>query len=138
MKTPYMIPLLFFVAVATETIAQTAPRTEFTIQLSKNTLEVKAGTSTEINVNILRSKTYTKSKAKLGFSSQLPEGVSVSFEPAEGLFDTSIATIHVGENTKAGNYQFILNAELNNKVKGSIVKLSVTEGKGNAVVTLNE
>lgn len=138
MRILYMITLLFFVAVSTETIAQTAPRTEFAIQLSKNALEVKAGTSTELNVTILRSKTYTKSKAKLGFSSQLPEGVSVSFEPAEGLFETSVATISVAENTKAGNYQFILNAELNNKVKGSIVKLEVTEGKGNTVVTMNE
>lgn len=138
MKTLYMIALLFFVAASTETLAQTAPRTEFAIQLSKNALEVKAGTTTEINVNILRSKTYTKSKAKLGFSSKLPEGITASFEPAEGMFETSVATISVAENTKAGQYQLILNAELNNKVKGSIVKLVVTEGKGNAVVTLNE
>ncbi|MBX2946961.1 MAG: hypothetical protein KF725_14090 [Cyclobacteriaceae bacterium] len=138
MKNLYMFILLFFVAVATETFAQTAPRTEFAIQLSKNALEVKAGTTTELNVNIHRSKTYTKSKAKLGFSSQLPEGVSVTFEPAEGMFETSVATIKVAENAKVGNYQLILNAELNNKVKGSIVKLVITEAKGNAVVSLNE
>jgi hypothetical protein len=137
-KLSYLITFLIFVAASTETFAQTAPRTEFAIQLSKNTLEVKAGTSTELNLNILRSKTYTKSKAKLGFSSKLPEGVTASFEPAEGMFETSVVTINVAENTKAGQYQLILNAELNNKVKGSIIKLVVTEGKGNAVVTLNE
>lgn len=137
-KIMYMIAFLFFVAPSTETFAQTAPRTEFAIQLSKNTLEVKAGTSTELNLNILRSKTYTKSKAKLGFSSKLPEGITASFEPAEGMFETSVVTISVAENTKAGQYQIIVNAELNNKVKGSILKLAVTEGKGNPVVTLNE
>ena len=137
-KLLYLITFLIFVASSTETFAQTAPRTEFAIQISKNALEVKAGTSTELNVNILRSKTYTKSKAKLGFSSRLPEGITASFEPAEGMFETSVVTISVAENTKAGQYQLILNAELNNKVKGSIIKLVVTEGKGNAVVTLNE
>jgi len=138
MKFMYLITFLFLVAASTETFAQTAPRTEFAIQLSKNTLEVKAGTSTELNLNILRSKTYTKSKAKLGFSSKLPEGITASFEPAEGMFETSVVTISVAESTKAGQYQLILNAELNNKVKGSIIKLVVTESKGNAVITLNE
>ncbi|MBX2964362.1 MAG: hypothetical protein KF687_17775 [Cyclobacteriaceae bacterium] len=138
MKPIYTIVILFLVALSAESFAQTAPRTEFTVQLSKNALDVKVGTTSELNVTILRSKTYTKSKAKLGYSTRLPEGISISFEPAEGMFETSVATISVAETAKAGQYLLILNAELNNKVKGSTLKLNVTEGKGNTVVSVNE
>jgi hypothetical protein len=136
MKIIYLISALLLVGLVTE--AQVAPRSEFSIQLSKNLLEVKAGTSTEFTVTILRSKTYTRSKGKLGFSSALPPGVSITFEPAEGLFESSIATVSLEENVKPGQYQIIVNAELNRTRKGSVLKLVVPERKANEVVTVNE
>jgi hypothetical protein len=136
MKIIYLISTLLLVGLATE--AQVTPRSEFTIQLSKNLLEVKAGTSTEFTVTISRSKTYTRSKGKLGFSSALPEGVSITFEPAEGLFESSIATLTLDQKVKPGQYQIIVNAELNRTRKGSVLKLVVPERKGNEIVTVNE
>lgn len=136
MKIIYLISTLLLVGLAAE--AQVTPRSEFTIQLSKNLLEVKAGTSTEFTVTISRSKTYTRSKGKLGFSSALPEGVSITFEPAEGLFESSIATVTLDQKVKPGQYQIIVNAELNRTRKGSVLKLVVPERKGNEIVTVNE
>lgn len=137
MKFIYLLSAWLLVGLVTESTAQTAPRTEFAMQLSKNAFDVKPGTSTEFTVHIQRSKTFTRSKGKLGFSSSLPEGVTITFEPAEGLFETSIATITVSEHAKAGQYQVIVNAELNRVVKGSILKITVPEKKVNEVVTIN-
>jgi uncharacterized membrane protein len=137
MKFMYILSALLLVGLVTESTAQTAPRSEFAMQLSKNAFDVKPGTSAEFTVTILRSKTFTRSKGKLGFSSALPEGVTITFEPAEGLFETSTGTITVSENAKAGQYQVIVNAELNRVVKGAIVKISIPERKSNEIVTIN-
>lgn len=138
MKIVYVISTLFLVMLVNQSIAQTMPRSEFTLQLSKNQVEIKPGTATEVSVSIVRSKSFTRSKGKLGLSSTLPQGVSITFEPAEGLFESSVATVNVAENVKAGTYQLIVNAELNHIVKGSILKLTVTDKKSNEVVMINE
>ncbi len=137
MKFIYLLSAWLLVGLVTESTAQTAPRTEFAMQLSKNAFDVKPGTSTEFTVQIIRSKTFTRTKGKLGFSSSLPEGITITFEPTEGLFETSNATITVSEHAKAGQYQVIVNAELNRVVKGSILKITVPEKKVNEVVTIN-
>jgi len=42
------------------------------------------------------------------------------------LFDSSVATLTVSPNTKEGEYSVILKSTLNNKIKGTIIKLIVT------------
>ena len=132
MKISYLISIVL-VVLATEANAQTAPRSEFTIHLDTNLKEVKPGGASELTVTILRSKPYSRTIARLGLSSQLPEGISVNFDPAEGIIQSSTATITVAENVKPGNYQIILNAELNRKIKGTVLKLKVTDSE---VVTI--
>lgn len=126
---------LTIIALAAVTFAATAqekavPRTEYTVSVSENTVQVKPGESKEITVSIVRSKSYSKADAKLGISSALPEGVTIHYAPAEGLFDSSIATIAASADAKTGEYQIILRTSVNNKIKGSIVKLIVGEPKG--------
>lgn len=121
---------LLIVALVAVTFAATAqekavPRTEYTVSVSENTVQVNPGESKEITVSIVRSKSYAKADAKLGLSSALPEGITVSYAPAEGLFESSVATISAAADAKAGEYQIILRTSVNNKVKGSIVKLIV-------------
>lgn len=136
MKTMYLLSFLLLAGLATEINAQTmAPKKEFTLTLSENELSVKPGTSSEFMVTILRSKAYTRSSAKLGFSSALPEGVTITFQPADGMFDSSIASVVVTENAKPGKYQVIVNAKLNNTVKGSILKVVVADKKGSEIVS---
>ena len=123
-----LLSVIASVAVTLTVSAQdkVAPRTEYSVSVSENKLQVKPGESKALTVSILRSKSFSKAEAKLGLSSGLPEGVTVSFEPAEGMFESSVATITVGPATKEGEYQLILKTTLNNKIKGSIIKLTVS------------
>jgi hypothetical protein len=123
--------ILSILAVAAVTLSvaaqdKVAPRTEFSVSLSDNKIQVKPGQSKEITVSILRSKSFSKTQARLGLSSGLPEGITIGFAPAEGLFESSVATITVAPNTKEGEYQLVFKSTLNNKIKGSIVNLTVT------------
>lgn len=137
MKSIYLIVGMLLVGLVTETNAQLAPRTEFAIQLSKNALEVKPGTSAEFDVTIVRSKGYSKSSAKLGLSTTLPEGIFIDFEPASGLFETSLAIVRVSDAVKPGLYQIVVRGEINRIVKGAILKVNVLEAPGKEIVTLN-
>lgn len=112
---------------------KTAPQKEYTLELSASTLEVKAGESKDVSITLNRSKAYSKSKAVLGLSSGLPQGVTVTFEPAEGVIENSVAKISVAENAKAGNYLIILNSRLQNKSKGATLKLVVMDAVDDAV-----
>lgn len=130
--------LLTVLAVAAITFTATAqdkaaPRTEYSVSLSENKIQVKPGESKEITVSILRSKSFAKSEAKLGLSSGLPEGITVTYANAEGMFDSTVATITASPETKEGEYQLILKTTLNNKTKGSIVKLVVGSSIQNAL-----
>ena len=123
-----ILSILAVAAVVITVAAQekVAPRTEYSVSLSENKIQVKPGESKELTVSILRSKSFSKVQANLGVSSALPEGISIGFAPAEGLFDSSVATLNVAPNTKEGEYSIILKSTLNNKIKGTIVKLVVT------------
>jgi hypothetical protein len=112
-----------------------APRTEFTVTLSATAVEAKPGETKSVDVILNRSKSYAKSNAKLGLSSGLPAGVTIVFEPAEGVIESSVAKISVGSEVKAGTYTIILNSVIQNKSKGKTLKLTVNDN-GNAV-TLN-
>lgn len=123
-----ILSILAVAAVTFSVAAQdkVAPRTEYSVSLSENKIQVKPGESKDLTVSILRSKSFAKAQAKLGLSSALPEGITIGFAPAEGLFESSVATITVAPNTKEGECQLILKSTLNNKTKGAIVKLAVT------------
>lgn len=131
----YILTIVLAAAVLTASVAQekTAPRTEFTVELSTSSLEIKAGETKELTLTLNRSKQYSKSKATLGLSSGLPEGVTVTFEPTEGVLDNSIVKVAVAEHTKAGSYMIILNSTMQHKSKGATLKLVVTGGAGEAV-----
>lgn len=101
------------------------PQNEFALSFSKNLLELSRGETEELEILILKSKRYQKSKVKMGVSSRLPKGVMVTFNPAKGNFDSSKATISIQPDATPGQYLLILNATLNNKHKGVILKLLI-------------
>lgn len=127
MKKLFPLILILSIAIADAAIAQekTAPRTEYSVSLSEKVVNLKPGETKELTVSLLKSKSYSRSTAKLGLSSTLPEGVIVTFEPAEGVFDNSVASISANATTKEGEYQIIIKTTINNKTKGSIVKVVV-------------
>ncbi len=136
MKKIILTALLGIITMA-ENFAQEkiAPRTEFTLGLSTAVLELKQGGTGDITVNLNRSKGYSRSNAVLTLSSGLPEGVSVTFEPATGVMEKSIATVSVAEHTKPGNYMIIVNGTIQHKNKGATLKLIVGERTAAGVVT---
>ena len=107
---------------------KTAPRTEYSVTLSENVIKLKPGETKEVTVSILKSKSYSRSTTKLGLSSSLPTGVTVGYEPAEGMFESSVATFTAGADAKLGEYQVILKTSVNNKIKGSILKVIIENG----------
>jgi hypothetical protein len=131
----YILTIVLATVAMTASVAQekTAPRTEFTVELSTSSLEVKAGEIKELTLTLNRSKQYSKSKATLGLSSGLPQGVTVTFEPTDGVLESSVVKVAVAEHAKAGNYMIILNSTMQHKSKGATLKLVVTEGTGEAV-----
>jgi hypothetical protein len=88
-------------------------------------------------MSLLRSKDFSRSKANLGLSSSLPAGITLSYEPAEGVLESSVATITASKEAKAGQYQIILKSTLRNLTKGAIVKVVVEEGVAKDAVSLN-
>jgi hypothetical protein len=135
MKKIFPFILILSVAVVSAAIAQdkTAPRTEYSVSLSEKVVNLKPGETKPITVSLLKSKSYSRSKAKLGLSSTLPEGITVAFEPAEGVFDESVASIAANSTAKDGEYQIIIKTTMNNKIKGSIVKVVVGSGMEKAI-----
>lgn len=61
----------------------------------------------------------------MGVSSILPRGVTITFDPDKGKFESSIATISIDNDAERGEYMLILSATLNHKTKGSILRLLI-------------
>ena len=100
----FLLSVLAIAAVTFTTAAQekTAPRTEYSVSVSENAIQVKPGESKEITLTILRSQSFSKAKAELGLSSSLPEGVTVEFTPSEGLIDSSVVKVTAAAAAKEG------------------------------------
>ena len=125
MKTVLTLSLLFVLALTKAQTSRELPSKEFAIALSENSLSIKPGEQKQIIVSVLRSKSYARSSAAMGFSNSLPAGVSAVYEPATGNFETTVVTISAAPSAVTGTYQIVLNGTINHKTKGSILKLSV-------------
>jgi hypothetical protein len=125
MKTALTLAFLFAFSLVSAQTKTEIPRTDFTIDLSESSLMIKPGESKQVTVSIARSKYYSKEKAILGLQSSLPQGVTVSYEPKEGNFESSIATISVAPDAPVGVHQLVLSAMLSTKKKGTILRLTV-------------
>ncbi len=124
MKIGFLFGLL---ATTLTTSAQNLeiPQKEFTISCTKNQLALSRGATERVDVMVLKSKGYQKSKTKMGISSSLPKGVAITFDPDKGNFDSTKASILIEENAAPGEYSIILNATLNYTTKGTILNLSI-------------
>ena len=122
---PLVILFLLSLSLSGYTQTQT-PKKEFAIVLSQDNVEISGSESKEIEITILRSKAYLKSSAVMGLSSSLPKGIEVTFSPEKGNFEVTKVIIK-SSNAVPGQYSLIVNATLNGKTKGSIIKLNVSD-----------
>lgn len=131
--------LIVLAACALQAVAQekAAPRSEFLIELSASAVDVKAGESREVTLQVNRSKAYSKFKGVLGVSSGLPQGVTVAFAPAQDVEGSSVVTITADATAKPGTYTLILNGTLQHKTKGATLALTVQDGTGHSVTAIH-
>jgi hypothetical protein len=101
------------------------PRKEFSISFSDNEMVLSSGETKQVKIQVLKSRGYQKGKIKMGMSSWLPKGVTVTFDPDKGNFDISTATISVQTDAVPGEYNLILNATISYTTKGAILKLVI-------------
>ena len=123
-------------SLAGSLFAQEAPRNEFTVSLAEQSLTLKPGETKNVSLTLSRSKSFSKSKATLGLSSGLPQGISVVFSPAEEVLDSSEIQVTANESVKPGAYTVIIKSTMQNKNKGATLKVVVTD-KDSSVVSLN-
>ena len=125
--SPKIICLFLLILIALTVNGQSLeiPQNEFALSLSKEHLELSRGEKGELEILILKSKTYQKNKAKMGVSSSLPKGVVITFSPDSGTFDSTLTTVSIEADAAPGQYMLIVNATLHNKTKGSILKLII-------------
>ena len=121
----FCLSLLVMVALTARGQNIEIPQIEFALSFSKQQLQLSRGENGELEILILKSKSYQKSKVKMGVSSRLPSGVMITFSPDKGTFDSTLAKVSILSDAAPGQYILILNATLNNKTKGSILKLLI-------------
>jgi len=119
---------LVFVNVLSYCCAQSVdiPKKEFTVFIVEETATLTRGDHKNVDIRILKSKSYQKGKIKMGVSSSLPPGITITFDPETGNGDLIHATISTLPDTAPGVYSIIVNATINYKTKGSILKITVT------------
>ena len=134
MKAKYQIGLKIklFLALVTASLAVSGqnleiPKNEFSISFSKDKLELSRGENDQLDIGILKSRGYQDSKIRMGISSSVPKDVSIVFDPSQGTFDFTKASISIGDDAIPGTYLLIVNATLRYKTKGSILKLVIKE-----------
>ena len=124
-KQTGLLLMLLIVALTASGQTMEIPQKEFTVYFSKDRMELSRGEESQFDVAILKSKGYRKGKINMGISSRLPKGVAVTFEPDNGTFDSTRANILIQDDATPGEYLLIVNATLNYKTKGSILKLVI-------------
>ena len=137
MKKLFTIALFVFGLSVYVQAQDVVPYKEYNVSLSENTVKLSPGESKQITVSLLRSKGFSKSKATLGLASPLPAGVTIAYEPAEGVMESSVATITASKEAKDGQYQVILKSSLRSLEKGTIVKVIVEGGSAKDALTSN-
>jgi hypothetical protein len=101
------------------------PQDEFALTISSTDLEIAKGEAKSVEITILKSRGYRKSKARMGVSSNLPEGINVYFSPEGGVIERATALISVAKRTSPGTYFVILDSTIRYRKKGIVVKLTV-------------
>jgi hypothetical protein len=99
------------------------PKKEFTVHADALAVDITAGSTGKVNLQIIRSKNFQKSEASFRVASSLPEGVTIRYD-AQNESDYA-AVIATTSQAAPGTYQVIMNCTIHNKTKGVIVKLKI-------------
>lgn len=123
------LALLLTVALLSSlaTIAQEAPKKEFTISVSENNIALQPGETKKYFVTLNRSKSYKKTEIDLLIDSSLPEGVTVSFENGLDPMINRVMVVSVADNAAPYSKAVILKGKSLRASKGVMLNLSVND-----------
>ncbi len=107
----------------------TPPKKEYTITLAERQVTIFPGEEKEIEVEVLRSKSYRKTKINLETGSRLPEGLDITYKAPEGTSNTYTMVIKAGQDVKEGQLMLIVNAKSNRVTKGTMLKVNLESQK---------
>lgn len=99
------------------------PKKEFIVQTDVQTVDIAAGSTGKVNLQIMRSKNFRKSQASFRVASSLPEGIAIHYDAANE--SDYAAVITTTPQVAPGIYPVIMNCTIHNKTKGVIVKLRI-------------
>ncbi len=129
-----IIALIGFVQF--ESKAQTkSERFDYKLEIASDAIQLKAGSTTQVDLNLIRGGRYKNHAATLGLSSALPAGIAVQYEPALNVMEKSLITISSTKETKPGVYYIGIKATILNNIKSTLLKVEVKEGLAEGAVT---
>lgn len=129
-----VIALIGFVQF--ESKAQTkSERFDYKLELASDVIQLKAGSSAQVDLNLIKGGRYKKHEATLGLSSGLPAGITVQYEPAVNVMEKSLVTISSAKETKPGVYYVGIKATILNNIKSTLLKVEVKDGIAETAVT---
>lgn len=119
-----------------ETKAQTkSERFDYKLEIASDAIQLKAGSTAQVDLNLVRGGRYKNHEATLGLSSGLPAGLTVNYEPAVNVMEKSLITISSTKETKPGVYYVGIKATILNTIKSTLLKVEVKDALAETAVT---
>jgi hypothetical protein len=117
--------IVVFVLFASTAFAQNKKLLkEYVVTVDQSAVSLSNGGSATLNFTFEKSKSFENSKVTMVAPGNLPEGLTITFEPQEGKFETAKATLSAN-NVKPGTYNIILSSIIQNNKKGNLVSVTV-------------
>lgn len=121
----YCTAIVLLLLIQSLNAQDATPAKEFIVRAKTSKVEVPRGGQCNVEVEILRSKSYQRPEATLSLGSSVPAGVTVTYDPEKGAMSRTTVSIQVSAQATPGDYNVILNCTVKNKTKGVILKLKV-------------
>ncbi len=125
MKSLKLIMLAFVVLMATQLVAQDLPKKEFEVNLSAKQIVLAAGETKNIEIKLLRSKSYRNTEIEMVVDSRLPEGISITFKDGADPMVDQIMTIVAEANTEPFQKIIIIKGKTKRVSKGVMLDLAL-------------
>jgi hypothetical protein len=119
-----------------ESTAQTkSERFDYKLEIASDAIQLKAGSTAQVDLTLVRGGRYKNQAATLGLSSALPAGITVQYEPAVNVMEKSLITISSTKETRPGVYYVGIRATILNNIKSTLLKVEVKDGVAEGAVT---
>ena len=127
MKPKIFLLAVFFVGMITSMKAQDLPKEGVALVIDKTSFSLAPGTTTEVEVKLLRSKRARKTKFD-GLEARTSKGIAISFAQKTEVVDTYTMSILVEEDATPKSHTVVVKGSGVNgsKIKGKVISIEVT------------